>query len=195
MVGYCIFICSVSLPVVSLEKMPCFNRPEGTHIKVNSASPSAGSSLAFSSSSSSPSSASLKSSLTPPASHKNQEKLLNGRGPVTPRATTPPSLIDGRPSPSRSPMEKRPAPSPSSQERKPPVSTSPSLLDRRLLAPPSPPERKHQNGAKGARHRRVSGGWETICLNETFREAHSFHASTTNISCIFSVWKVLSVTD
>lgn len=138
----------VSLPVVSLEKMPCFNRPEGVHIKVNSASPSAGSSLAFSSSSSSPSSTSLKSSLTPPASHKNQEKLLNGRGPVTPHATTPPSLIDGRPSPSRSPMEKRPAPSPS---------ISPSLLDRRLLAPPSPPERKHQNGAKGAKHRRVSG--------------------------------------
>lgn len=139
----------VSLPVVSLEKMSCLNRSEGAHIKVNSVSPTAGSSLASSSSSSSPSSASLKSSLASPASHKNQEKLLNGRGPVTPRSTTPPSLIDGRHSPSRSPMEKRPAPSPASM--------SPSLLDRRLLAPPSPPDRKHQNGAKGARNRRVSG--------------------------------------
>ncbi|KAI7792107.1 putative ataxin-7-like protein 1, partial [Triplophysa rosa] len=151
----------VSLPVVSLEKMPCLNiGSEGAHIKVNSVSPTPGSSLASSSScssSSSPSSASLKSCLASPASHKIQEKLLNGRGPVTPRSTTPPSLNDKRPSPSRSPMEKRPAASPSSQERRPPTSTSPSVSDRRLLAPPSPPDRKHQNGAKGARHRRVSG--------------------------------------
>ncbi|XDV24349.1 hypothetical protein PO909_028560 [Leuciscus waleckii] len=138
----------VSLPVVSLEKMPCFNRSEGAHIKVNSSSPTASSSLSFSSSSSSPSSAPLKSSSTSPASHKIQEKFLNGRGPGTPRSTTPPSLIDRRPSPSRSPLEKRPAPSPS---------TSPSLLDRRPIVPPSPPDKKHQNGAKGGRPRRVSG--------------------------------------
>ncbi|XP_073694556.1 ataxin-7-like protein 1 [Garra rufa] len=147
----------VSLPVVSLEKMPCFNRSEGAHIKVNSTSPTAGSSLSFSSTSSSPSSAPLKSSLTSPASHKNQEKFLNGRGPVTPRSTTPPSLIDRRPSPSRSPLEKRPASSPSPQDRRPASSTSPSLLDRRPIVPPSPPDKKHQNGAKGGRHRRVSG--------------------------------------
>ncbi|KAL1275357.1 hypothetical protein QQF64_034980 [Cirrhinus molitorella] len=147
----------VSLPVVSLEKMPCFSRSEGAHIKVNSTSPTAGSSLSFSSTSSSPSSAPLKSSLTSPASHKNQEKFLNGRGPVTPRSTTPPSLIDRRPSPSRSPLEKRPAPSPSPQDRRPAASTSPSLLDRRPVVPPSPPDKKHQNGAKGGRHRRVSG--------------------------------------
>ncbi|XP_077091279.1 ataxin-7-like protein 1 [Siphateles boraxobius] len=132
----------VSLPVVSLEKMPCFNRSE--HIKVNSSSPTASSSLSFSSSSSSP----VKSSSTSPASHKIQEKFLNGRGPGTPRSTTPPSLIDRRPSPSRSPLEKRPAPSPS---------TSPSLLDRRPIVPPSPPDKKQQNGAKGGRPRRVSG--------------------------------------
>lgn len=136
----------VSLPVVSLEKMPCFNRSEGAHVKVNSSSPTASSSL--SSSSSSPSSAPLKSSSTSPASHKIQEKFLNGRGPGTPRSTTPPSLIDRRPSPSRSPLEKRPAPSPS---------TSPSLLDRRPIVPPSPPDKKHPNGAKGGRPRRVSG--------------------------------------
>ncbi|XP_016303158.1 ataxin-7-like protein 1 isoform X1 [Sinocyclocheilus anshuiensis] len=147
----------VSLPVVSLEKMPCFNRSEGALIKVTSTSPTAGSSLSFTSTSSSPSSASLKSSLTSPASHKNQEKFLNGRGPVTPRSTTPPSLIDRRPSPSRSPLEKRPAPSPSPQDRRPAASTSPSLLDRRPIVPPSPPDKKHQNGAKGGRHRRVSG--------------------------------------
>ncbi|XP_067247515.1 ataxin-7-like protein 1 isoform X1 [Chanodichthys erythropterus] len=147
----------VSLPVVSLEKMPCFNRSEGAHIKVNSSSPTAGSSLSFSSTSSSPSSSPLKSSLTSPASHKGQEKFLNGRGPGTPRSTTPPSLIDRRPSPSRSPLEKRPAPSPSPQDRRPAASTSPSLLDRRPIVPPSPPDKKHQNGAKGTRHRRVSG--------------------------------------
>ncbi|XP_039516625.1 ataxin-7-like protein 1 isoform X2 [Pimephales promelas] len=138
----------VSLPVVSLEKMPCFHRSDGAHIKVNSSSPTAGSSLSFSSSSSSPSPAPLKSSSTSPASHKIQEKFLNGRGPGTPRSTTPPSLIDRRPSPSRSPLEKRPAPSPS---------RSPSLLDRRPIVPPSPPDKKHQNGAKGGRPRRVSG--------------------------------------
>uniref|UniRef100_A0A671T4X5 Ataxin 7-like 1 n=1 Tax=Sinocyclocheilus anshuiensis TaxID=1608454 RepID=A0A671T4X5_9TELE len=137
--------------------MPCFNRSEGALIKVTSTSPTAGSSLSFTSTSSSPSSASLKSSLTSPASHKNQEKFLNGRGPVTPRSTTPPSLIDRRPSPSRSPLEKRPAPSPSPQDRRPAASTSPSLLDRRPIVPPSPPDKKHQNGAKGGRHRRVSG--------------------------------------
>ncbi|KTF85797.1 hypothetical protein cypCar_00032004 [Cyprinus carpio] len=136
--------------------MPCFNRSEGAHIKVNSTSPTAGSSLSFSSTSSSPSSAPLKSSLTSPASQKNQEKFMNGRGPVTPRSTTPPSLIDRRPSPSRSPLEKRPAPSPSPQDRRPAASTSPSLLDRRPIVPPSPPDKKHQNGAKGVRHRRVS---------------------------------------
>ncbi len=146
----------MSLPVVSLEKMPCFNRSEEAHIRVNSTSPTPGSSLSFSSTSSSPPSAPLKS-LTSPASHKNQEKFLNGGGPVTPRSTTPPSLIDRRPSPSRSPLDKRPAPSPSPQDRRPAASTSPSLLDRRPIVLPSPPDKKHQNGAKGGRHRRVSG--------------------------------------
>lgn len=143
----------VSLPVVSLEKMPCFSRSEGSNIKVNSTSASPVSSL--SSTSSSPSSAPLKSSLTFPASQKSQEKLLNGRGPVTHRSVTPPSMIDRQPSPSRSPLEKRPAPSP--LDKRPASSTSPSLLDRRTIVPPSSPDKKQQNGAKGGKHRRVSG--------------------------------------
>ncbi|XP_051976920.1 ataxin-7-like protein 1 isoform X2 [Xyrauchen texanus] len=140
-----------------LEKMPCFNRSESAQIKVNSTSPMAGSSRSFSFSSSSPSSTSLDSFMTSPASHKNQEKTVNGRGPGTPRSITPPSLIDRRPSPSRSPLEKRPAPSPSSQERRPAASTSPSLLDRRTIVTPLPPDKKHQIGAKGGGPRRVSG--------------------------------------
>ncbi|KAL7882381.1 hypothetical protein SRHO_G00000390 [Serrasalmus rhombeus] len=91
------------------------------------------------------------------SSHKNQEKLLNGRGPITPRSTTPPLLIDRRPSPSRSPLDKRPAPSPSAQDRRPAASPSPSSADKRTGVPPSPSDRKHPNGAKGNRHRRVSG--------------------------------------
>lgn len=145
----------VSLPVVSLEKMPCFSRSEGSNIKVNSTSASPVSSL--SSTSSSPSSTPLKSSLTSPASQKSQEKLLNGRGPVTPRSVTPPSMIDRRPSPSRSPLEKRPAPSPSPLDKRPASSTSPSLLDRRTIVLPSSPDKTLQNGAKGGKHRRVSG--------------------------------------
>ncbi|XP_036433672.1 ataxin-7-like protein 1 [Colossoma macropomum] len=154
----------VSLPVVTLEKMPCFSRSEGAHVKVNSSSStssssSSSSSLSVPSSSpaSSSTSASLNSTLPSPASHKNQEKLLNGRGPVTPRSTTPPLLIDRRPSPSRSPLDKRPAPSPSAQDRRPAASPSPSSADRRTGVPPSPSDRKHPNGAKGNRHRRVSG--------------------------------------
>ncbi|XP_076153180.1 ataxin-7-like protein 1 isoform X2 [Alosa pseudoharengus] len=164
----------VSMPVVSLEKMPCFGRAEGSHVKVSSGSsaPST-SSFPYSSSSSSSSqspAASLKSSSL--AFHKPQEKFVNGRGPATPRSVTPPSAQDGlRRSPSRSPLDKRPTPSPSaSQDRRPSASpspssldrrpsTSPSLssLDRRPSAPPSPLEKKHQNGTKGSQHKRVSG--------------------------------------
>ncbi|KAL2102707.1 hypothetical protein ACEWY4_001875 [Coilia grayii] len=164
----------VSLPVVSLEKMPCFGRTEGSHVKVSSGSSAAGtSSFLFSSSSSSSSSSSqspaaaLKSSLSSLASHKPQ---VNGRGPATPRSVTPPSAHEGRRSPSRSPLDKRPTPSPSSQDRRPSASPSPSSLDRRpsaspspssldrrASAPPSPLDRKHQNGTKGSRHKRVSG--------------------------------------
>ncbi|XP_072528925.1 ataxin-7-like protein 1 isoform X2 [Salminus brasiliensis] len=146
----------VSLPVVSLEKMPCFTRTEGVHVKVNSTT----STLSVPSSSSSVSSSTsttLKSALTSPASHKNQEKLLNGRGPVTPRSTTPPQLMDGRPSPSRSPLDRRTTSSPSSQDRRPAASPSPSSLDRRTGVPSSPSDRKQPNGAKGSRQKRVSG--------------------------------------
>ncbi|KAK1790264.1 hypothetical protein P4O66_014174, partial [Electrophorus voltai] len=169
----------MSLPVVSLEKMPCFSQSEGAHIKV----PSSSSTLGSSSSTPSSSPSVYKSALMSPASQKNQEKLLNGRGPVTSRSATPPSLNDRRSSPSQSPLDKRPAPSPSSQDRRLTASPSASLLDRRLTAspsaslldrrpasspssslldrrpvvPPSPPDRKHPNEAKASRHRRVSG--------------------------------------
>ncbi|XP_017349894.1 ataxin-7-like protein 1 isoform X1 [Ictalurus punctatus] len=151
----------VSLPVVSLEKMPCFSRSEGAQIKVSSTPSAAGSSLSVpssSSASSSPSSSSLKSTLTSPASCRNQEKLVNGRGIITPRSTTPPLLTDRRPSPSQSsPLDKRLTASPSSQDRRPATSPSPSSVDRRPGVSPSPPERKHLNGAKSSSHRRVSG--------------------------------------
>ncbi|XP_030631949.1 ataxin-7-like protein 1 [Chanos chanos] len=151
----------VSLPVVSLEKMPCFSRTEGAHVKVNSTSSNSGTSLSSSSSaSSSPSSTStIKSSHTSQASHKAQDKFLNGRGPATPRSITPPSSIDRRPSPSRSPLDKRPAPSPSSVDRRPNASPSPSSLDKRPnVSPlPVPLDRKPPSTAKGNRHKRVSG--------------------------------------
>lgn len=153
--------CSVSLPVVSLEKIPCFSRSEGTQIKFSSSASAAGSSQSIPSSSSvsfSPSSVSLKSTVASPASCRNQEKLVNGRGTVTPRSTTPPLLTDRRPSPSQtSPLDKRLTTSPSSQDRRPATSPSPSTVDRRPGVSPPPPEQKHVNGAKSSSHRRVSG--------------------------------------
>ncbi|XP_028256668.1 ataxin-7-like protein 1 isoform X1 [Parambassis ranga] len=141
----------VSLPVVSLEKMPCLSRADSaSHVRLSS-----------SSSSSSP----LKpSSLTPPASQRSNEKLTNGRGssgPSTPRSTTPPSSLDRRPSPARSPLDRRATPSPSPLDRK--CSLSPSPSHRTVALPAllslSPLEKKHQNGTKiSARsHRRLSG--------------------------------------
>lgn len=156
-----LFCCSVSLPVVSLEKMPCFSRSEGAQFKVSSTPSTAGSTLSIPSSSStsfSSASSSLKSTLVSPTSCRNQEKLVNGRCAATPRSTTPPLLTDRRPSPSRSsPLDKRLAASPSSQDRRPATSPSPSSVNRRPAASASPPERKHLNGAKSSSHRRVSG--------------------------------------
>ncbi|XP_029901480.1 ataxin-7-like protein 1 isoform X2 [Myripristis murdjan] len=153
----------VSLPVVSLEKMPCLSRADAaSHVRLTSSSSS-------SSSSSSPSPSSLKPpSLTPPASQRSGEKLVNGRvtgGPSTPHSATPPSSLDGRPSPARSPLDRRPSstPSPSPLDRRPSPSPSPS---HRTSAPPSslssasPLERKHQNGTKTSSsrsHKRLSG--------------------------------------
>lgn len=143
-----LFFSSVSLPVVSLEKMPCLSRADSaSHVRLSS--------------SSSP----LKSSsLTPPASQRSNEKLTNGRGssgPSTPRSTTPPSSLDRRPSPARSPLDRRATPSPSPLDRKGSLSPSPS---HRTVALPAllsllPLEKKHQNGTKtSARsHRRLSG--------------------------------------
>ncbi|XP_040885969.1 ataxin-7-like protein 1 isoform X2 [Toxotes jaculatrix] len=148
----------VSLPVVSLEKMPCLSRADsGSHVRLTASS---------SAPSSSPSS--LKPpSLTPPASQRSSEKLANGRGssgPSTPCSTTPPSSLDGRPSPARSPLDRRPSstPSPSPLDRKPSPSPSPShrsgaMPSSSLLSPPL--EKKHQNGTKTSSrsHKRLSG--------------------------------------
>ncbi|XP_069376101.1 ataxin-7-like protein 1 isoform X2 [Paralichthys olivaceus] len=144
----------VSLPVVTLEKMPCLSRADSaSHVR-----------LATSSSSHSPSS--LKpSSLTPSAFQRSSEKLTNGRGTggtPTPRSTTPPSSLDRRPSPARSPLDKRPssAPSPSPLDRKP--SPSPLFSHRPVALPSSSTslsDKKQQNGTKTPpkSHKRLSG--------------------------------------
>ncbi|XP_026218448.1 ataxin-7-like protein 1 isoform X1 [Anabas testudineus] len=147
----------VSLPVVSLEKMPCLSRADSaSHVRLTSSSPS---------SSSSPSP--LKpASLTSPGSQRSSEKITNGRGtsgPSTPHSTTPPSSLDRRPSPARSPLDRRPSstPSPSPLDRKP--SPSPSPSQRSVTLPSSlsssPLEKKHQNGTKTSSrsYRRLSG--------------------------------------
>nr|XP_046235699.1 ataxin-7-like protein 1 isoform X1 [Scatophagus argus] len=144
----------VSLPVVSLEKMPCLNRADSaSHVRVTSSSSSSTSPL------------SLKpSSLTPPTSQRSSEKLLNGRstsGPSTPRSTTSPSSLDGRPSPARSPLDRRPSstPSPSPLDRRPSPSPSPSHRSGALPLSSSPLEKKHQNGTKTSSRsqKRLSG--------------------------------------
>ncbi|XP_060885198.1 ataxin-7-like protein 1 isoform X2 [Labrus mixtus] len=143
----------VSLPVVSLEKMPCLNRANSaSHVRLTS------------SSTPSPSS-NNPSSLAPPSSQRSTEKLVNGRGtsgPSTPRSTTSPSSLDRRPSPARSPLDKRPPSTPSSSplDRKPSPSPSPAHRSGALPSPSlSPLEKKQQNGTKASSksHRRLSG--------------------------------------
>ncbi|XP_067110785.1 LOW QUALITY PROTEIN: ataxin-7-like protein 1 [Osmerus mordax] len=144
----------VSLPVVSLEKMPCLGRAEGgAHVRV-SCSPST---------SSPSSSSSLKASPSTPSSHCTQERLANGRGPPTPRPSASPSPSDGRPGPAaRSPLDK-PFPSPldrrhsqlASPRSAPPL---PSPSPRPAAPLPSPAKKKHPNDTKSARpHKRLSG--------------------------------------
>ncbi|XP_036977533.1 ataxin-7-like protein 1 isoform X2 [Acanthopagrus latus] len=143
----------VSLPVVSLEKMPCLNRADSaSHVRLTS--------------STSPSPSSLKPlSLTSPASQRSGEKLVNGRGtsgPSTPRSTVSPSSLDGRPSPARSPLDRRPSstPSPSPLDRKPSPSPSPAHRSGALpSSSASPLETKHQNGTKtpSRSQKRLSG--------------------------------------
>lgn len=146
----------VSLPVVSLEKMPCLSRADSA------------SHMRFTSSSSSPSPSSLKPpSLTAPTSQRSSEKIMNGRGtsgPSTPRSSTPPSSLDRRPSPARSPMDRRlsSTPSPSPLDRKPSPSPSPAHRTTALTSSSSsslPSEKKHQNGTKTSSrsHKRLSG--------------------------------------
>ncbi|XP_061570419.1 ataxin-7-like protein 1 isoform X2 [Cololabis saira] len=151
----------VSLPVVSLEKMPCLSRPDSaSHLRLTSSSSS--------SSSSSPSP--LKaSSLTPPTSQRSGEKLTNGRGssgPSTPRSITPPSSLDRRPSPARSPLDRRMSstPSPSPLDRKSSLSPSPAHRTVALpalssLSPMDKKQQQQQNGTKttARSHKRLSG--------------------------------------
>ncbi|XP_041636693.1 ataxin-7-like protein 1 [Cheilinus undulatus] len=144
----------VSLPVVSLEKMPCLNRADSaSHVRLTSSSPS-------------PSPSVNKPSFhAPSSSQRSTEKLLNGRGtsgPPTPRSTTSPSSLDGRPSPARSPLDRRPSSTPSSSplDRKPSPSPSPAHRSGALPSSSlSPLEKKHQNGTKASSksHRRLSG--------------------------------------
>ncbi|XP_060925871.1 ataxin-7-like protein 1 isoform X2 [Limanda limanda] len=133
----------VSLPVVTLEKMPCLSRADSaSRVRLTT------------------------SSLPPSASQRSSEKLTNGRGasgPPTPRSTTPPASLDRRPSPARSPLDKRPTstPSPSQPDRKP--SPSPLLSHRPAAlaasSSSSPQDKKHQNGTKTPpkSHKRLSG--------------------------------------
>ncbi|XP_048869413.1 ataxin-7-like protein 1 isoform X2 [Brienomyrus brachyistius] len=144
----------LSVPVVSLEKMPTLGRTKTAPIPLG-----------------------VKSSLMPPASQKPLEKVLNGRGLPGPACsyerhpTTSPATLDRRPSVSPSAIDRRPTPSPSSLDRRlnaPPspldrrpnaspspldqkLSTPPSPLNRGLSAPPSSLDRRHQNGTKRAR--------------------------------------------
>ncbi|XP_056280548.1 ataxin-7-like protein 1 isoform X1 [Pseudoliparis swirei] len=133
----------VSLPVVSLEKMPCLSRADAaSHVRLTISSPSP----------------LLPPSLTPPASQRSSEKLVNGRGaggPCAPRATASPSSLDGvRVRDGRLSS----TPSPSTLDRKPFPSPSPSHRSGAL--PPSPPlEKKNQNGTKtpSRSQKRLSG--------------------------------------
>ncbi|CAL9683086.1 unnamed protein product [Knipowitschia caucasica] len=140
----------VSLPVVSLEKIPCLSRTNSmSHMRLSSSS-----------------SVHKASFLTPPSSQRSSEKLLNGRGssgPATPHSSTSPSSLDGRHTPARSPLDRLPpsTPSPSQPDRKP--SPVPSPSQRCSALPSSSPltlEKKHKNGTKtsAARpHKRLSG--------------------------------------
>ncbi|XP_032361713.1 ataxin-7-like protein 1 [Etheostoma spectabile] len=138
----------VSLPVVSLEKMPCLSRADSTsHVHLTS-------------SSSSPASSLKPPSLTPPASQRSSDKLTNGRGasgPSTPRSTTSPSSLDGRPSPARSPLDRRlsSTPSPSLLDRKP--SPSPSPSNRSGSLPSSSPLGKNGPKTSCGSQKRLSG--------------------------------------
>ncbi|KAK0131353.1 Ataxin-7-like protein 1 [Merluccius polli] len=150
----------VSLPVVSLEKMPCLNKTDTT------------SPIRLPSSSSSSSTSSSPSRLKPSLPQRHGEKLSNGHCSSSSSTAGPPTPADRRPSPARSPLGRRPpsTPSPSrspSLNRRPSPSPSPSLAPRPPGAPlpspassaltpsqtlamssPAPHDRKQQNGAK-----------------------------------------------
>ncbi|CAL8338187.1 unnamed protein product [Arctogadus glacialis] len=159
----------VSLPVVSLEKIPGLHK---TASPIRLPPSSSSSNTSTSSSSSTPSSSSR---LKPPLPQRPGEKLSNGHSSTSSSSTPVPPAP--RPSPARSPLGRRPssAPSPSptrspSLNRRP--AASPSLAHNRTpVAPavltaaaasgaassgatvtssPTPVDRKQQNGTKAA---------------------------------------------
>ncbi|XP_061770298.1 ataxin-7-like protein 1 isoform X3 [Nerophis ophidion] len=133
----------VSLPVVSLEKIPCLSSRSDSQVRLSpSPLPSA--------------SPHKQPPLTSPA------KLINGRGsggPSTPRSSASPSSQHERPGSTRSPLDRRPStsPSPSPLDRKPSPTPSPSKRPLSLLS--SPLDKKNQNGAKTSSrsHKILSG--------------------------------------
>ncbi|XP_054655970.1 ataxin-7-like protein 1 isoform X2 [Dunckerocampus dactyliophorus] len=130
----------VSLPVVSLEKMPCLSRTD-SQVRLTTSPSSSLSPLKH-------------PPLTSPAAHRSCDKLMNG-----PRSSVSPSSLDGRPGPACSPLNRRPSqsPSPSPLDRKPSPAPSPSQRPASLLS--SPMEKKNQNGVKASSrsHKRLSG--------------------------------------
>lgn len=137
----------MSLPVVSLEKMPCLNQTESpSHVRLSNSSPS-----------------SLKAPpFAPSPSQRCSEKQLNGRSgggaeASVPRPAASPSSLNGRPSPARSPLDRKPpsTPSPSPQDRKASQSPSPSHRSGALQVL----EKRHQNGTKtcSRSQKRLSG--------------------------------------
>ncbi|KAL4656741.1 ataxin-7-like protein 1 isoform X2 [Arapaima gigas] len=151
----------VSVPVVSLEKMPHSGKTKTTRVTGPLSS----------------SAVPLKSSAMPSTSQKSHERVPNGRLPTGPacqferQPAVSPSSRDWRPTVSPSSLDRRPTsfPSPTSAERRSTTSPSsadrrhhgpPSPLDRRPSAPPSPldRDRKHQNSTKATKsHSRLSG--------------------------------------
>lgn len=133
----------MSLPVVSLEKMPGLGRTDSA------------SHLHFNSTPTNPSPSSLKPPCLP---QRTGEKLTNGR------LAPSPSSLDRRPSPARSPLDRKPS-------LPPPIPQLPSPAQRPAAVPslsssPSPPsEKKHENGTKSLSkpQKRVSGRFGRSC--------------------------------
>ncbi|TKS90692.1 YY1-associated factor 2 [Collichthys lucidus] len=147
----------VSLPVVSLEKMPCLNRADSaSHVRLTSSPLPLPRLLLL------PQTAIPHSPRPPPVQREAHKRPRHQRAVHTRSTTTSPSSLDGRPSPARSPLDRRPSstPSPSPLDRKHSPSPSPSHRSGTLLvSSASPLDRKHQNGTKtpSRSQKRLSG--------------------------------------